>query len=120
MKTAEARDTSGQLEQAIEGLRQKFLRDLDERIFAFEDAMAQIRNGSNTQHALRHIHAMAHKQAGIAPSLGFAQIGEISRDLEEKIEKTLSDPDCAEKHQAWHKSLELLLDEMEQQLPDLA
>ena len=120
MKSTDARDISGQLEHAIEGLRQKFMRDLDERIFAFEDSIAQIRNGCDIELALRHIHAMAHNQAGIAPSLGFALIGEISRDLEKKIEKSLTDPDCPEKRQDWHKSLEVLLDEMEQQLPDMA
>ncbi|SDN45169.1 Hpt domain-containing protein [Lutimaribacter pacificus] len=119
MNTAEAPDPARALDLAIDGLRAKFLRDLDERIFTFEEAMARLRAGRDGAEAMRHIHRLAHRQAGIAPSLGFPRIGELSREVETGIAAALAAPEDAHKQRVWRASLELLVDEMERHLPEI-
>ena len=119
MKIAEASGPLQQLDRAIEGLRQKFLNELDERIFGFEEALAQLRNGRDRNEVMRQIHNLAHKQAGIAPSLGFSRIGELSRNVEVAIDNAISNQSDTSDSGAWHDALNLLVDEMERLLPDI-
>ena len=103
---------------ALREVRERFLFDLDRRICDFEHLKTHIVNGPDRIEAIRAVAMMAHKIRGVAPTLGFAQLGELAATTEDLFS-------TAEKHSNlntfWHLAapvFEDLLDEMERVQPD--
>ena len=98
---------------ALEAIRAKFVASLPDRILYFEAAKAASARDGEHELALRAIDHAAHKLAGLAPSLGFAAIGELAREIETAIEREAAGGEAEAVLQRIEPRLETLLDRLE-------
>ena len=71
--------------QGIQGVRGKFIDSLLDRILLFETVTVAYTQTGDHEKALKDISMAAHKITGIAGSLGFSDIGEQARQIEQII-----------------------------------
>lgn len=73
------------LERKIEELRPRFLEMLSERLNHFEGIRDVLETTENSYESLDQIQFGAHQIAGIAATLGYADLGSLSRAVETEI-----------------------------------
>jgi HPt (histidine-containing phosphotransfer) domain-containing protein len=76
---------SAEMEGHLARLREKFLASLVERVLAFEEMKRVLRSDRNSATALQTIYDLAHKISGVAATLGFADVGALSSEMEHRI-----------------------------------
>lgn len=83
------------MKRAIARLREKFKDDAENRILYIESALSDFRDGNDRMEAANRITVAAHSIAGLAPSLGFENLGVQASQTEQlwdrAIEQNLSD-----------------------------
>ncbi|QBY01793.1 hypothetical protein E2K80_14565 [Rhodophyticola sp. CCM32] len=94
---------------AIRGVRDRFLDRLGERCLEIETLMLAVDDRRPEQRLIKEIAMRAHKTAGISPTLGFKDLGEIAL----RVESRLSDYVSAGDWPACRQMIEELLDQME-------
>lgn len=111
-------EQSDELNEALRGVRARFLFDLDQRICDFEHLKAVIETDPGRTDAIRAVAMMAHKIRGVAPTLGLARLGALAGSLEDMLANAAGH---ARPSGIWREAapvLESLLDEMERVQPD--
>ena len=73
------------LAQTLQLVRRKFIDSLFDRILFFETVTVEYAQTGDHEKALRDISWAAHKITGIAGTLGFEDIGEQARHIEQAI-----------------------------------
>ncbi len=110
-------DTSAmpaEMHQAIQALRAKFLDEVETRILHLEGALIEVRHGSDVLAAARAISASAHKIAGLAPTLGFHDVGEAARNTEERWNEAIVQNCSTPSLQPAIIAVEALMDKLEE------
>ncbi|WP_294613871.1 Hpt domain-containing protein [uncultured Roseovarius sp.] len=110
------------MRRGIETLRVKFVDEMDSRILSIEAAVADIRNYETCTEAASAIAIAAHNLAGLAPSLGFEEIGTVAAETEQLWEKVRENAllrQCSEsERQPALAKVEALLDLLEKTLEE--
>jgi len=78
-------DFSAEMETHLARLRDKFRASLVERVLAYEDMRQRLQSDQNSESALKGIFDVSHKISGVARTLGFPVIGELSSEIERRI-----------------------------------
>ncbi|WP_397543472.1 Hpt domain-containing protein [Roseovarius salis] len=102
-----------EMERSIAALRVKFTEDVDSRILFFEAALAQVRDGADRLAAAQSIRDAAHGIAGLAPSLGFAEVGAAAVQTEHVWDRLSSGTWSQAEMDAAIETLDDLLDRLE-------
>lgn len=97
---------SEMIASVVGGVRERFLERLGDRCLEIETLMLAIDEQGLQQ---RLIAGRAHKTAGVAPTLGFEDLGKVALDVEGRLSKPLDADGWADCRQR----IETLLDEME-------
>jgi len=105
-------------DKALAEVRDRFLFDLDQRICDLEYLKSHIVNGPDGVAAARAVAMMAHKIRGVAPTLGFAQLGGLAASTEKLFSTAGKHPDLAAFWRVAAPVFEDLLDEMERVQPN--
>tara|TARA_R100001086_G_scaffold216798_1_gene133039 strand:+ start:146 stop:505 length:360 start_codon:yes stop_codon:yes gene_type:complete len=111
-------DMPAALSQAIAGMRLRFIDTIEEKILHLEAALADLRSGNDPIEAARKIEMASHSLAGLAPSLGFADIGAAAVTSEMAWSKALEERDSDPALQAALDAVEALMDRLEAELPE--
>lgn len=106
------------MREAIAGMRVKFIDDIEEKILFLEAALADLRDGVTPLEAARKIEMASHSLAGLAPSLGFAEVGAAAVKSELAWARTLEERDSDAALQNALEAVELLMDRLEAELPE--
>lgn len=112
---AAARPAGLPLDPALAVVRQHFVNALPDRILRFEALKQMVTGQQHTPlQVLSAIADLAHKIAGVAETLGFAQVGQMAIELDRKITTGIkAQMPPGELWAAVSLLLERLLDEME-------
>lgn len=102
-----------EMERTLAALRVKFTDGVDSRILFFEAALADLRAGADTRATARSIRDAAHGIAGLAPSLGFADVGAAAAETEMAWEHVAAAPRNRQDLDAAIAALDTLLDRLE-------
>ena len=103
-----------QFDRKIAEMRTKFIDSMYGRVLDLEAIAESMRHAGGSEQPLRAIAAILHKVAGVAPTLGFDEVGKGARQIEGAIVRGLdggAKPDHVWKHVA--PVLERQMDAME-------
>lgn len=100
---------SEMIASVVGGVRERFLERLGDRCLEIETLMLAIDEQGLQQRLIDEIAGRAHKTAGVAPTLGFEDLGKVALDVEGRLSKPLDADGWADCRQR----IETLLDEME-------
>lgn len=98
------------LDAMLAPIRQRFFSNLEVRILRLETAAVELQSNPEAADALEIVQRDCHKLAGVAPTLGFSNIGALALDIETevKIGRRMTPPVA--------EALEHLLTELEREL----
>ena len=99
----------------LDSVRERFLDRLGDRCLEIETLMLAVDERGPEPRLIKEIAMRAHKTAGIAPTLGFKELG----DLALKVETLLGKPINAEGWSACRPMVEELLDQIEAVLDEV-
>ncbi len=70
-------------QDALDQLRRRFMDQMEMRIIELETVVQRCKTAGTTPRECREIRDISHKLAGLAPSLGFSQVGKSARIVED-------------------------------------
>lgn len=113
-KTKAAEYSPAPMPDLLAGVRARFCATIIDRVLSFESLRKNISSSDNPSQEAQGISALAHKIAGVAGTLGYQHIGNLSADLERKLtEGARSGVPISETWKTAEPVLEELLDELE-------
>lgn len=96
----------------IEPLRRNYVASLGDRAGVFTRARAAIVTGALTPAGLTMLWHEAHRMRGVAPTFGFAPLGDFAGRLEDQLDRHIRDASAAAAPVGVVRALDDLLDEL--------
>jgi HPt (histidine-containing phosphotransfer) domain-containing protein len=97
----------------LQAAHQVFVSLTTDRILRIELLTQAIHKGQDVGPALTEIAQIAHKIAGVAGTLGYPEIGDTARSVEQKLKADLVSDDALRNWASIAEEIETLLDAME-------
>lgn len=101
------------LPQALQAAHQVFITLTIDRILRIKVLAQAVRKGDDAPSALTEIAQIAHKIAGVAATLGYPEVGDKARALEQKLKADIASGDPLRHWSSTAPQIEALLDDLE-------
>lgn len=101
------------LPEVLQAAHQVFINLTTDRILRIEVLTQAVRKGEEAAPALTEIAQIAHKIAGVAGTLGYPEIGDNARAIEQKLKADIASGDPMRNWASVSAQIEALLDDLE-------
>lgn len=116
MSTNAARKLPAGLPEVLQAAHQVFITLTTERILRIEALTQAVHKGQDAGPALTEVAQIAHKIAGVAGTLGYPEIGDSARSIEQKLKTDIAAGDPLRNWDRISPEIETLLDALEELL----
>jgi HPt (histidine-containing phosphotransfer) domain-containing protein len=113
MDTSAARKLPAGVPDVLQAAHQVFINLTTDRILRIEVLTQAVHKGEDAVSALTEIAQIAHKIAGVAGTLGYPQIGDSARAVEQKLKADIAAGDPLRNWDSTSTEIEDLLDALE-------